>query len=188
MNKELNLKNILIDIGLVGLYGAFQWFLILVLTVFILGIFPCQGDLLKETSYLKIFIFLLFLFSLIELFFVNKWYSKRTNIFKYSAWVLYSIIPIYIFCYLGELYFTERYYMDFDSQKWKSYQSKPLSMIHTINEDEILKGKSKNEVINLLGNGEIRDSNSIYYESTDSDYLIVYFENGTFTSLAISCD
>ena len=85
--------------------------------------------------------------------------------------------------------FSMTYYpnIDFNKQKWDKNQEERYKMSKNIIKSEMLIGKTKEEVIELLGEDyHTYDDNHIFYDlgflpelfNIDPDVLDIYFENG----------
>lgn len=188
MNKELNLKNILIDIGLVGLFGAFQCYLIFVLIIYFEGFFICGNQILDLATNTKNLVILLFICGIIETFYIFYFLKSRTVIWKYSSIAILLIIFIVGIFSTVQLYCTNKFYEDFDSRKWKSLSNKPVSMIRTLHEDKVLIGKTREEIRYLLGKENYQKSDEITYHTDCYDPLIIVFENGKVKKLFLRCN
>ncbi|NLR95082.1 hypothetical protein [Flammeovirga agarivorans] len=131
----------------------------------------------------------------IPIYFLCNWFLKKRNIGdrkrrKYLA--IFPTILISPIAYVGLIclwFISATYYPtnDFDKQVWESNPEKRYEMSENIIDSKILIGKTKQEIIDLLGNDFYSyNDNHIAYElgfvprlfNIDSDLLDVYFENG----------
>lgn len=127
-------------------------------------------------------------------YYISKLILKRLNFGtskKRKIVALISSIILGPLIYLGIIYmmlFTISYYPsnDFDKIKWDTNKAERYKMSEDIIESEILIGKTKTEIIQLLGNDFYSyNNNHIAYElgfvpglfNIDIDVLDIYFEN-----------
>ncbi|WP_289044246.1 hypothetical protein [uncultured Olleya sp.] len=127
-------------------------------------------------------------------YYISKLILKRLNFGtskKRKIVALISSIILSPLIYLGIIYmmlFTISYYPsnDFDKIKWDTNKAERYKMSEDIIESEILIGKTKTEIIQLLGNDFYSyNNNHIAYElgfvpglfNIDIDVLDIYFEN-----------
>lgn len=127
-------------------------------------------------------------------YYISKLILKRLNFGtskKRKIVALISSIILSPLIYLGIIYmmlFTISYYPsnDFDKIKWDTNKAERYKMSEDIIESEILIGKTKTEIFQLLGNDFYSyNNNHIAYElgfvpglfNIDIDVLDIYFEN-----------
>lgn len=127
-------------------------------------------------------------------YYISKLILKRLNFRtskKRKIVALISSIILSPLIYLGIIYmmlFTISYYPsnDFDKIKWDTNKAERYKMSEDIIESKILIGKTKTEIIQLLGNDFYSyNNNHIAYElgfvpglfNIDIDVLDIYFEN-----------
>ncbi len=120
---------------------------------------------------------------------------KRFNIGTEKSRKFIAVIPSLVLSplvYLGGIFlliFSISYYptYDFDQIEWNSNIEERYKMSEDIIESKILIGKTKNEIIEILGeNYSSNTHNSLIYElgfvpglfNIDPDYLRINFENG----------
>ncbi len=131
----------------------------------------------------------------VPIYFFSKWILKKLNIGNEKNRKYFAVLPTIVLSplvYVAAIVIwivSMTYYpsKDFDKQEWKSNIEERYQMSEDIIDSEILIGKSKQEVIELLGteywsNGE---DNISYYlgfvpgiANIDPDVLDIYFENG----------
>lgn len=131
----------------------------------------------------------------IPVYFLSKWILKKFKLGNDINRKYLAIIPTIILSpiiYVGIIMiwiFSISYYpnTDFDKQKWESNKDERYKMSNDIINSELLIGKTKDEVIILLGNDFYKyGENHIAYDlgfvpglfNIDPDVLDVYFENG----------
>ena len=147
-----------------------------------------NGTFLGISLYVYFFLFILFIPS----YYLWKWIIKKLRDGKESKWgaVLASLITTPMIYLLGIYVWimVVSYYPshDFDRQQWMENKEKRYEYTDDIIDNKLLIGKTKEEVISLLGN-EVNDPvNNIWYyyvgfvpaiASIDPDYLVIEFEN-----------
>lgn len=131
----------------------------------------------------------------IPVYFLSKWILKKFKFGNDKSRKFLAIIPTIIvspILYVGIIMiwiFSISYYpkTDFNKQKWESNKDERYKMSKDIIKSELLIGKTKDEVINLLGNDFFKyNDNHIAYDlgfvprlfNIDPDVLDIYFENG----------
>jgi len=130
----------------------------------------------------------------IPTYFICKWIIKRLKIGNDTNRKFIALIPAIILSpiiYFGLVMiwiFSVSYYptSDFDQNEWKSNIEERYKMSEDILESEMLIGKNRDEVINILGNNySTNNENRLSYElgfvlglfNIDPDYLYIKFEN-----------
>jgi hypothetical protein len=130
----------------------------------------------------------------IPTYFICKWIIKRLKIGNDNNRKFIALIPTIILSpiiYFGLVMiwiFSVSYYptSDFDQNEWKSNIEERYKMSEDIIESEMLIGKNRDEVINILGNNySTNNENRLSYElgfvpglfNIDPDYLDIKFEN-----------
>jgi len=138
---------------------------------------------------------LIILILAISVYFLSNWILKKFKFGNDKNRKFLAIIPTIIIgpiLYVGIIMiwiFSISYYpkTDFNKQKWESNKEERYKMSNDIIKNELLIGKTKDEVINLLGNEFYKyDDNHIAYDlgflpglfNIDPDVLDIYFENG----------
>jgi hypothetical protein len=138
---------------------------------------------------------LIILILAIPVYFLSNWILKKFKLGNDNNRKFLAIIPTIIIgpiLYVGIIMiwiFSISYYpkTDFNKQKWESNKEERYKMSNDIIKNELLIGKTKDEVINLLGNEFYKyDDNHIAYDlgflpglfNIDPDVLDIYFENG----------
>ena len=128
-------------------------------------------------------------------YFLSKWILKKFKLGNDKNRKFLAIIPTIIISpilYVGIIMiwiFSISYYpkAEFNKQKWESNKDERYKLSNDIIKSELLIGKTKDEVINLLGNDFYKyDDNHIAYDlgfvpglfNIDPDVLDIYFENG----------
>ena len=131
----------------------------------------------------------------IPIYFICKWIIKRLNFGTKKSRRLIAVIPTLILSpivYVGIILlwiFSISYYStsDFDQKEWNSNIEERYKMSEDIIESKMLIGKTKNEIIESLGEGYSSNSGkSLTYElgmvpglfNIDPDYLEINFKNG----------
>lgn len=131
----------------------------------------------------------------IPTYFSFKWILKKLNVGNEKNRKYVAFIPTVFFSpiiYIGLIYlwiFSISYYPsnDFDQTEWKTNTEERYKMSEDIIESKILIGKTKQEIIELLGNDFYSYSeNHIAYGlgfvprlfNIDPDVLVVYLKNG----------
>lgn len=131
----------------------------------------------------------------IPVYFFNKWILKRLKLGneKYRKYI--ALIPTVILSpllYVGIIMiwiFSISYYpkTDFDKNEWNENIEERYKMSKDIIKSEMLIGKTKEEVIKLLGDDyDTYDESHIAYDlgfvpglfNIDPDVLDIYFQNG----------
>jgi hypothetical protein len=130
----------------------------------------------------------------IPTYFICKWIMKRLKIGNDNNRKFIAVIPTIILSpiiYFGLVMiwiFSVSYYptSNFDQNEWKSNIEERYKMSEDIIESEMLIGKNRDEVINILGNNySTNNENRLSYElgfvpglfNIDPDYLDIKFEN-----------
>ena len=143
---------------------------------------------------MEYFIFILAYFMLsIPFFYLIKWILSKFKLGKEKNRKYIAILPTIVLSpilYLAIFFvilFAYAYYPkeEFNHVEWIKYPQKRYEMSENIIESNMLIGKSKDEVIKLLGSDYSISNDSIYYEigllpglfRLDSDVLVIYFEN-----------
>ncbi len=136
----------------------------------------------------------------IPIYFLSKWILKKWNFGNENNRKYLAIIPSVVLSpivYIGLIYlwiFSISYYPtnDFDKQTWESNPEERYKMSEDIIESKMLIGKTKQEIVELLGNDFYSYSeNHIAYGlgfvpglfNIDPDVLDIYFENGKVTKV-----
>jgi hypothetical protein len=136
----------------------------------------------------------------IPTYFICKWLMTRLKVGNKKTRKFLAIIPTVILSpiiYVGLVMiwiFSISYYptSDFDKNEWNSNVEERFIMSEDIIESEILIGKTREEVIQMLGNDFITNNESeITYElghvpglfNIDPDYLDIKLENGKVISV-----
>ena len=131
----------------------------------------------------------------IPVYFLTKWIFKRLKLGNEKNRKYLAIIPTIILSmllYVGIIFvfvFSISYYpkTDFNKQEWNKNKEERYKMSNDIIKSEILIGKTKDEVIELLGDDFYSyDENHIVYDlgfvpellNIDPDVLDIYFEYG----------
>jgi hypothetical protein len=134
------------------------------------------------------------------IYFLSKWILKKWNFGNEKNRKYLAIIPSVVLSpivYIGLIYlwiFSISYYPtnDFDKQTWESNPEERYKMSEDIIESKMLIGKTKQEIVELLGNDFYSYSeNHIAYGlgfvpglfNIDPDVLDIYFENGKVTKV-----
>jgi hypothetical protein len=138
---------------------------------------------------------LIILILAFPIYFLTKWILMRLKLGNENNRKYLAIIPTVIFSpllYIGIIMiwlFSVSYYpkTDFNKQEWNENKKERYKMSNDIIKSEILIGKTKEEVIELLGNDSyFYDESHIAYDlgfvpglfNIDPDVLDIYFENG----------
>jgi hypothetical protein len=136
----------------------------------------------------------------IPTYFICKWIIKRLKIGNDNNRKFISVIPTIILSpiiYFGLVMiwiFSVSYYPsnDFDKQEWETNIEERYKMSEDIIESNILIGKNKEGITELLGQDFYSNNeNHIAYElgfvpglfNIDPDVLDIYFENGKVTKV-----
>ncbi|MDO6598274.1 hypothetical protein Q4512_15225 [Oceanihabitans sp. 2_MG-2023] len=144
--------------------------------------------------------FLIILILAIPSYFLSKWGLKKFNLGNDENRKLIALIPAILLSpiiYIGLMYLwilSISYYPtnDFDKQEWETNIEERYKMSEDIIESKILIGKTKEEIIELLGKDFYTyNQNHIAYGigfvpglfSMDPDVLDIYFENGKVTKV-----
>lgn len=131
----------------------------------------------------------------IPVYFLTKWIFKRLKLGSEKNRKYLAIIPTIILSpilYVGIIMiwiFSVSYYpkTDFNKQEWKGNKEERYKMSNDIIKSEILIGKTKEDVIELLGEDFYSyDESHIAYDlgfvpglfNIDPDVLDIYFEKG----------
>ncbi len=143
---------------------------------------------------MEYFIFILAYFMLsIPVFYLIKWILSKFKLGKEKNRKYIAILPTIVlspFLYLAILFvilYAYAYYPkeEFNRKEWISNPQERYEMTENIIESNMLIGKSKDEVIKLLGGDYSISNDSIYYEigmlpglfRLEPDILDIYFEN-----------
>ncbi|MGB0869624.1 MAG: hypothetical protein ACPGSD_08495 [Flavobacteriales bacterium] len=151
--------------------------------------YECSIDwLMKERIYDGIpFFILLVLLLLYVTHSIYKW--KKEGLFK----LVISLIPALVTCILmfqTNLKFLDEgnYYENFNSQFWKSQSFKSIKMLRTIVKDDLLRHKTMEEVIKLLGNkSEYNSSDLLQYDLLNGRYVQIIFIGNRVEEIKLSC-
>lgn len=131
----------------------------------------------------------------IPVYFISRFVLKRFKIGNNNTRRFVAILPTIIISpilYFGGIMiwiFSVSYYpkIDFNQQKWTENTEERYKMSDDIIKNKILIGKTKSEIIELLGEDFYKyDENHIAYDlgfvpglfNIDPDVLDIYFENG----------
>jgi len=131
----------------------------------------------------------------IPVYFLTKWILNKLKIGNEKNRKYLAIIPTVVLSPLLYVeiimiwFFSVSYYpkTDFDKQEWNNNKEERYKMSKDIINSEMLIGKTKEEVIGLLGDDFYSyDENSIEYDlgfvpmlfNIDPDVLVIYFEKG----------
>jgi hypothetical protein len=129
----------------------------------------------------------------IPVYFFTKWILNKLKIGNEKNRKYLAIIPTVVLSPLLYVeiimiwFFSVSYYpkTDFDKQEWNNNKEERYKMSKDIINSEMLIGKTKEEVIGLLGDDFYSyDENSIEYDlgfvtllfNIDPDVLVIYFE------------
>ena len=123
---------------------------------------------------------------------LNKWLKKK-NLANSGLIASFLILVTFTFIPIGYYQFEERYLnpkirsAKFDSHIWKSEETERFTMVNDILDNELFIGKTKTEIIKLLGTDYERGpcNNCVGYStfdpdigfSIDHDVLAVYFDS-----------
>jgi hypothetical protein len=138
---------------------------------------------------------LLILILAIPVYFLSIWFLKKFRLGNEKNRKFLAIIPAIILSPIlfGGIIllwiFSISYYpkTDFNKQEWASNKEERYKMSNDIMESNLLIGKTKDEVITLMGNDFYKyDDNHISYGlgfvpglfNIDPDVLDIYFKNG----------
>jgi hypothetical protein len=136
----------------------------------------------------------------IPTYFICKWIMTKLKIGEEKNRKLLALIPTVILSpiiYVGLVviwFFSISYYPsnDFDKNEWESNVEERYEMSEDIIESEMLIGKTKDEVIQILGNDfSLNTEKRLSYElgfapglfNIDPSYLDIKFENGKVISV-----
>ena len=150
-----------------------------------------------------VFYFILIqLILLIPSFYLYRWVLRKTKLtavktYSYVFTILFPIILSWLFITINTKYIAPWIRSEkFHSQTWKSNDRHRYRMINDILESKILIGKTKEEVISLLGNNteEGPCTDCIGYStyepdqgfSIDHEVLEINFEQNRVTSVRIN--
>ncbi len=131
----------------------------------------------------------------IPVYFLTKWIFKRLKLGSEKNRKYLAIIPAIVLSpllYIGVIMlwiFSVSYYpkTDFNKHEWKENKEERYKMSRDIIKSEMLIGKTKEEVIEVLGNDfYMYNENHIAYDlgfvpgfaNIDPDVLDIYFEKG----------
>ena len=145
-------------------------------------------------------IILLLVILAIPVYFLSIWIVNKFKIEKEENRKILAIMATIIFSpiiYFGIIIiwiFSITYYpkIDFNKQKWESNKDERYKMSEYIISNNMLIGKTKDEVINLLGNEyyNYNENHIAFYLGfvpsifkIDPDLLDIYFENGKVTKV-----
>jgi hypothetical protein len=134
------------------------------------------------------------------IYFLTKWVLMRLKLGNKNSRKYLAIIPTVILSpllYIGIIMiwiFSVSYYpkIDFNKQEWNENKEERYKMSNDIIKSEILIGKTKEEVIELLGDDfYFYDESHIAYDlgfvpglfNIDPDVLDIYFEKGKVTKV-----
>ena len=190
--KEINLKNSLIDILLALIVGVLQFFTWAFITIYSFGFLICGNEYLTQWKSIRTGFIIGLIIFIFQVLFCRAFANHRTIILKISLWfVCFSaFIPISALGY--ETFYYSAYYEPFDSEKWKSMEPKPLSMVRNIYEDKTFIGSTRKGLIDKLGNGFeswVIDSNEIGYRTDGyASSLVFTLKNDTVTSYELWCN
>jgi hypothetical protein len=138
---------------------------------------------------------LLILILAIPVYFLSIWFLNKFKLGNEKNRKFLAIIPTILlspilFGGIIQLWiFSISYYpkTDFNKQEWASNKEERYKMSNDIMESNLLIGKTKDEVITLMGNDFYKyDDNHIAYDlgfvpglfKIDPDVLDIYFKNG----------
>lgn len=138
---------------------------------------------------------LLILIIAIPVYFLSIWFLKKFKLGNEKNRKFLAIIPAILLSPIlfGGIIllwiFSISYYpkTDFNKQEWASNKEERYKMSNDIMESNLLIGKTKDEVITLMGNDFYKyDDNHIAYDlgfvpglfKIDPDVLDIYFKNG----------
>lgn len=189
--KSLTIYNAVLDVVITLAVGAVQYSYLMVLMMYSFGFWPCGSDYLDTWKDIIAGFLVSLLVLGFQLHLTLKVYYLRTTIFKFSSWTITLISLSLIFILGKETLSYSDYYAEFDAMKWKTAEEKPLSMIRVFYEDQRFIGKTREEVIAMLGEGFeswIIDENEIGYRTEGyASPLIFRFENDTVIHYELGC-
>lgn len=146
------------------------------------------GDTSMSLFYILYFILpICLLFVPILLYFIFK--NKRSKILQYS----FISLLVFIILLITTILSVRGYFSKYSKEKWKNNVANRYCMIDDIEKNYNVIGKSKDEVIKLLGDKftENKDHSTIMYEVKYSlvsvqYYILYYDENNTIIKTEIN--
>lgn len=130
----------------------------------------------------------------IPTFFILRWILKRfiknsktRNLTSIAGTIILAPILylILIFAFFSYLFYEPQY--DFNKEKWFADKNSRFEMLDDLVDSEILNGKTKSEIVELIGESESEDSSDIWVYNLGMSgaglgwkfsYLELTFENG----------
>lgn len=133
--------------------------------------------------------FLITLITTITLILHSFWRWSKHSWFDTLLSLIPAIVPFQILMTLNMNFLNkENYYEPFNKRKWT--QNTTVKMARTIISTHLLKGKTKHEIKNLLGNKKITaeyDFSFAYYLSSDKFLILEFDSNQIIREYSISC-
>ena len=171
-----------------GLISGFVYYLLFLETFDLFGIREITNP---ESIHAELFFTGLVMTILAAIVVIAALRSKE----KYAAIGvgLPNLIGLFLVLKFGVIYFDKsNYYEKFDKEKWSSSEEKPLKMARGLVKEKVLVGQTKDEVIKILGEGQIHRWDSTEYIRYWTEYwycaLGLTFENGKVKNASLWVD
>ncbi len=125
---------------------------------------------------------------------MNKKEIPQANIrrIRRISYLVLAVIVI-VFCLLAAVLIPRAYWNSFTPEKWQTNPDRRSSMLEDMLEKHPLEGMTESEVTALLGatdnerSDAVKDDQTVYWlgdqqDGTESEWLLIDFENGVVTS------
>lgn len=153
--------------------------------------FPCGNDHLNTWKHGITVFLILFAAFVLSIFVIRRMLLKLNLTWAAFGGMLPTLGLLVILCILSSPLAYWKYYPRFEPQEWKHPENRSVDVLRTIISDELLIGKTKDEVIQILGASERtegRGTNEFYYgNGISATPLVVVFENGMVKEAYIMC-
>ena len=188
---KLTLRNAIIDLLIsVSVYLCVSFFL-LNLSFSAYGFFTCGKEYLTRWEDIRLSFagsILLLAFQLFSTYYI---YTLRTIVFKVVFWIGTAATFIAVVIFGIDTFTPSNYYEDFNAEKWKTKSTDRLKMVRTFNDNRSLIGKSKSEILKMLGGGykswNVEENQLAYYTEGYASPFVLTLKNDTVVSHELEC-
>jgi len=117
---------------------------------------------------------------------------KRHRLYRIVFWCLSAVNLLFVI-YLGTFVFNySHYYKEFDKSVWSKSADKPMAMARTMYEDQGYLGKTREQVIADLGEGDktwrATEGGALYYQTDRYVALVFEFKDDKVAKCLIYCE
>lgn len=179
---------------IVGLliFGLIQIVIYFPILISLFDIFPCGNDYLDDRrADLTVFIVLTAM-AIIQAFICIRFIRKKTYYEAGYAGLMTNLFTLYFVFLIGphSLNF-DNYYKEFSQEEWIENPDRPFKMVCYVINYNLIEGKTKSEVIELLGppDHSSDDNTEIYYlNSNGYEPLVTAFSKDEIISYYLECN